>query len=81
VQLREVPAHQVAVLRYSGAWSQASDDEQLARLQAVLRAAGIVWTGEPTIARYNPPFTPWFLRRNEIWLALDNDAAASRGTD
>ena len=27
--------------------------------------------GEPTWARYNSPWTPWFLRRNEIWLALD----------
>jgi hypothetical protein len=22
--------------------------------------------GEPRFARFNPPFTPWFLRRNEI---------------
>jgi len=26
--------------------------------------------GEPVPARYNAPFTPWFMRRNEIWLAL-----------
>ena len=26
--------------------------------------------GEPVLARYNPPFMPWFLRRNEIWLHL-----------
>ena len=26
--------------------------------------------GEPVLARYNAPFTPWFMRRNEIWLAL-----------
>jgi hypothetical protein len=25
----------------------------------------------PTLPRCNPPFTPWFLRRNEIWLTLD----------
>ena len=24
----------------------------------------------PILAGYNAPFTPWFLRRNEIWLAL-----------
>jgi len=22
------------------------------------------------LARYNAPMTPWFMRRNEIWLAL-----------
>jgi hypothetical protein len=26
--------------------------------------------GEPVWARYNGPMTPWFLRRNEIWLAV-----------
>lgn len=70
VQLREVPARRVAAIRYSGFWSQANFDEHLGKLQSVLRAANLRWTGEPTLSRYNPPFTPWFLRRNEIWLAL-----------
>lgn len=71
VQLREVPARRVAVIRYSGFWSQANFDEHLGKLQSVLRAAHLRWSGEATLSRYNPPFTPWFLRRNEIWLALD----------
>ena len=70
VQLREVPAARVAVIRYSGFWSQANYDEHLAKLREALRAAGLPWTGEPTLSRYDPPFTPWFLRRNEIWLAV-----------
>ena len=71
VQLRDVPGSRVAVIRYSGFWSRANYDEHLGKLQAVLRAAQLRWTGEPTLSRYNPPFTPWFLRRNEIWLTLD----------
>lgn len=74
VQLRQVPASRVAVIRYSGFWSQANYDEHLGKLQAALRAAGLPWTGEPTLSRYNAPFTPWFLRRNEIWLSLDQPA-------
>jgi hypothetical protein len=70
VQLREVPAARVAVIRYSGFWTQANQDEHLARLEAALRAEGQAWTGEPTLSRYNPPWTPWFMRRNEIWLRL-----------
>ena len=27
-------------------------------------------TGEPTWARYDPPWTPWFLRKNEVMLEL-----------
>lgn len=71
VQLREVPGHRVAVIRFSGFWSQANYDEHLSKLQAALRTAQLRWTGEPTLSRYNPPFTPWFLRRNEIWLTVD----------
>jgi hypothetical protein len=70
VQLREVPAERRAVIRYSGTWSQANYDEHLALLKAALDAAGVATQGEPVLARYNGPFTPWFLRRNEIWLAL-----------
>ncbi len=70
VQLRLVPASQWAAIRYSGTWSQANYDEHLALLHAALDQAGVATQGEPVLARYNPPFTPWFLRRNEIWLAL-----------
>ena len=70
VMLREVPERRVAVIRYSGFWSQANYDEHLALLQTALREADQAWVGEPVLSRYNPPITPWFLRRNEIWLNL-----------
>jgi hypothetical protein len=70
VQLREVLPAQVAVIRYSGFWSASNYNEHLAKLQAALRAADLAWTGEAVYSRYNAPFTPWFLRRNEIWLHL-----------
>jgi SOUL heme-binding protein len=70
VQLRQVPASQWAAIRYSGTWTQSNDEEHLALLKAALDKAGVATQGEPVLARYNAPFTPWFLRRNEIWLAL-----------
>ena len=70
VQLREVVPAQVAVIRFSGFWSESNYAGNLAKLQAALRAADLAWTGEPVYARYNAPFTPWFMRRNEIWLSL-----------
>ena len=70
VQLRVVPAGTWAVIRYSGTWSQANYLEHLAELKATLEAQGVATQGEPVLARYNAPFTPWFMRRNEIWLAL-----------
>ena len=70
VTLREVPATKRAVIRYSGFWSESNYTEHLGKLQAALKTADLAWTGEPVLSRYDPPFKPWFLRRNEIWLSL-----------
>jgi hypothetical protein len=70
VHLREEPPALRAAIRYSGTWSKANYDEHLGKLQAALAAAGIATHGQPVLARYNAPMTPWFMRRNEIWLAL-----------
>ena len=68
VQLRDVAARQVAVIRYSGFWTVAQNEEQLGKLQAALRTADLAFTGDPVYARFNGPMTPWFLKRHEIWL-------------
>ena len=70
VTLREEEARRVAVIRYSGFWSDANYEQHLSLLEQALRSAGEAWTGDPIYARYNAPFVPWFLRRNEIWLQL-----------
>ena len=70
VNLREVPASRIAAIRYSGFWSDANYAEHLNKLRSVLKTAGVDTVGEPVFSRYNPPFMPWFLRRNEIWLSV-----------
>ncbi len=70
VKLREMPAASWAVITYSGTWSQSNFDENLNALRTALKTADITTQGEPVLSRYNGPFTPWFMRRNEIWLAL-----------
>ncbi len=73
VMLREVPSSRVAVIQYSGFWSESNYSEHLAKLQLALRAADLAWTDEPVYSRYNGPTTPWFMRRNEIWLHLNRN--------
>ena len=73
VQLRAIAPSRVAVIRYSGFWSEANYGEHLATLREALRAASLAPVGEPVYSRYNPPFTPWFMRRNEIWLRLGDE--------
>jgi len=35
-----------------------------------IKKRGLEPAGEPIFARYNPPFMPWFLRRNEVLIPL-----------
>lgn len=70
VTLRQEPARRMAVWSYSGTWSEARYEAQLARFRTALAREGLSVAGEPTWARYDPPWTPWFLRTNEIWLEL-----------
>ncbi|MEJ2402370.1 MAG: heme-binding protein, partial [Xanthomonadales bacterium] len=70
VSIREVPAHRAAVIRYSGTWSERRYREHLATLREWLDARGLEATGDPVWARYDAPYMPWFLRRNEILLRL-----------
>ena len=67
VKLREVAGKTVAAHTYSGSWSQNNYDEHLAILKEALVKAGVKTQGEPLYSRYNAPFVPWFLRKNEIW--------------
>jgi len=71
VTLRAIPARTLAVIGYSGIWSQSRYEEHLKKLQDAVAQAGLRWHGEPVWARFDPPWTLWFLRRNEIWLMLD----------
>lgn len=70
VLLREIPARKVAVYTYSGSWSESNYQEKLALFKEELKKNGVVTNGEPVLARYNSPFSLWFLRRNEIWFEV-----------
>ncbi|WP_052440455.1 heme-binding protein [Geobacter sp. OR-1] len=72
ITLRQVPARRMAAVRYSGTWSEKNYLENKERLENWIRENGFVIRGEPVWARYNPPFTLWFLRRNEILIPVDS---------
>ncbi len=70
IEIREVPARKFAAIRYSGTWSRKNYETRLAQLREALAANNYEAIGEPIWARYDPPFKPWFLRRNEILTAF-----------
>lgn len=71
VRLREVEGRVVAVNRYSGFWTQENYEQHVAELRQALANDGVTVTGQPALARYNGPMTPWFLRRNEVIVDVD----------
>ncbi len=70
VRLIPVPATRRAAIRFSGVATDSVIAAEQARLEAWVARRGVRPTGSPTYAYYNAPFTPWFLRRNEVWLEL-----------
>lgn len=68
--IREVPARRMAVLRYTGTWREKNFLTHQEQLDSWVREKGLIANGELVWARYNPPFTPWFLRRNEILIPI-----------
>ncbi|MGD0805347.1 MAG: heme-binding protein [Candidatus Bathyarchaeia archaeon] len=66
ITIQEQPARSMAVLRFSG-WARNDTIEKKKKiLLDTLHKNNIEPKGEVVLMRYNPPFTPWFLRRNEV---------------
>jgi hypothetical protein len=70
VKLREVPAQDMAVLRFSGFTSEGKVKEKSDELLAWVKGEGLEVAGAAQLARYDPPWTLPFFRRNEILIPL-----------
>jgi len=74
VTLRQVPARRMAAVRYSGFWNEKGYLRYKLELESWINENGLTIVGDPIWARYNAPFTPWFMRRNEILIPVDAGA-------
>lgn len=81
IKLRQVPARRMAAVTYSGFWSENSYLKNKAALEAWIENNGYSISGSPVWARYNPPFMPWFMRRNEILIPIDAAAPVGSSLD
>jgi len=70
VVLRQVGKRWMAAVRYSGRWTEKAYLRHEAMLLAWIQEKGYAAIGPPVWARYNAPFTPWFLRRNEVLIPI-----------
>ncbi len=61
----------MAVLRYSGRWTEGNYQTHRNELLASLDRAGIRTAAEPVLSRYNGPLSIPLLRRNEVAVEID----------
>ena len=71
VKLAEEPGRLMAAVKYSGTWSEEGYEKNKALLEEYLRMRGLANAGAAVWARYDPPFMPWFLRRNEVLIPVE----------
>lgn len=70
VSLSSVPTARYAAYRYSG-WVNSTREKAAARkLLDWAFSRHLETEGTPIFAYYNPPWTPWFMRRNEVLVKL-----------
>lgn len=70
VKLRQLPPTRFAVLRFSGVARPEAVATRTAELETQVAARRLTATGPASLAQYNPPWTPGFLRRNEVMIPI-----------
>lgn len=66
VHMRQTSEELVAAQQFSGRWTQSGFARRADELVELVQAHGLTPTGPARYARYDPPWTPWFMRRNEV---------------
>ena len=70
VKLRALPASRFAVLQFSGLAGKDDVSAKTAELQERIAKHKLRPTGPVSLAQYNPPWTLWFMRRNEVMIEV-----------
>jgi len=73
VRLLKAPAARLAVVRFSGLIREAVFDRKVQDLEGFIKAHKLKPSGPPSLAQYDPPWTLWFLRRNEVMIPVEAD--------
>lgn len=71
VTVRSLAPGRFAVLRFSGGRNEKLETEMLGRLKTWMTAQKLGVLSPPVYGYFDPPWTPSFLRRNEVMLRTD----------
>lgn len=64
------PPARYAVIRYKGSTAAAHALAETSKLEVWLSSKGLKPSGDPVFACYNPPWTPGFMKRNEVLIPI-----------
>ena len=70
VKIIKVPAHLAAARRFSGSWDQEKFELEGKKLVSELLTSGLETVGSLYFARFDPPWKPGFLKRNEVLIRV-----------
>jgi hypothetical protein len=70
IRLSTLPPARIAAVRFSGLMSVSAAAKETDELLSYIKASGLKALGPPTLAQYDPPWTLWFLRRNEVLIPV-----------
>ena len=70
VQLLSLAPARFAAVKFSGLAREADVALRTAELNTYITKHALQPAGPPALARYNPPWTPWFMRRNEVLIPV-----------
>jgi len=73
VEIIEVPAQTYGVINFSGLAGSKKVANKTQELQIWMQEQNLTPIGQPELARYNPPWTLPFLRRNEVMIAYQSE--------
>ena len=74
VSLGKMDSARYAVIRFGGRRSAANEEKATKLLKTLLAEQKIAENGDPIFAYYDPPWTPVFLRRNEVMIQIARTA-------
>jgi hypothetical protein len=73
INLTQIDSQVMAALRFSGYFSESKVRKAKKRLGDWIAREGLEAQGEFIVARYNPPWVPWFLARNEVMIKINSE--------
>ena len=73
IRFEQVDAPVMAATRFSALYQTNNIRKAKQRLEDWMHQVGIELEGDFIVARYNPPWVPWFIARNEVMIQIRSD--------